>query len=250
MNMTRPMTAPMAGAMDAGNNPLTFLSPIAHFDAMQFATLGLSSTLVDSWASLDGAYSFTSAGGDRPTYQATGMDGKPALDFTGSDVMNCNPLAPMFSGDDVPMAAFMVCEIDVLQNNDLLVWGSSTDADPLAIMRQTATQYAFIKRQDTGGSAIGPIGGTSGTAVHTYSFRTTADGQSATIRVNGSDIATATIDVGQTTTDVLALGARDSNGVVSQHTNGRIGEVIIFDRHVTDQAAAYIDSYLARKWNV
>lgn len=239
-------------------------------DATELSTITKDgSDLVSAWASRYGSASFTSSGADRPTYQATGMDGNPAIDFTGSDVMNADSLASLFSGDDTPMAAFMVCEMDALQNNDLLVWGNSTDADSLMILRQTATQYAYIKREDAGGSAIGPIGGTTDTTPHVFSFRTNEAGTSATTRLDGADLNTASIDVGQTTVDVLALGAdlntasidvgqttvdvlalgaRDSNGVVSTYTNGRIGEVLIYDRYVTDEEAAAIHTYLINKW--
>jgi len=218
-------------------------------DATELSTITKDgSDLVSAWASRYGSASFTSSGADRPTYQAAGMDGNPAIDFTGSDVMNVNSLASLFSGDDTPMAAFMVCEMDTLQNNDLLVWGNSADADSLMILRQTATQYAYIKREDAGGSAIGPIGGTTDTTPHVFSFRTNAAGTSATTRLDGADLNTASIDVGQTTVDVLALGARDSNGVVSTYTNGRIGEVLIYDRYVTDGEAAAIHTYLINKW--
>lgn len=229
-------------------SPIEPLQPIAHFDAALRTTITNTGSLVDSWASVDGKYTFTASGGDRPTYQATGMDGNPAVDFTASDIMRCNALAPLFNGEDKPVSIFMVCEMDVLQNNDILTWGSTTDADPLMIMRQTATQYSFVKRQDSGGTAPAVVGGVTNTSTHVYSVRTDAAGQSATLAVDGFDLAIGSIDTGVCTFDTLALGARDSNGVVSNYTNGRIGELIIFDRFVSDAEAAFIDNYLLAKW--
>lgn len=227
------------------------LDPVIWLDAQNTSTLTIDgSNFVSQWDSIVGSYSFTSSGADRPTYQATGMDGNPAVDFTGSDVMNCNSAASLFSGDDKTMAAFMVVEVDVLQNNDMLVWGSSTDADTLTILRQTATQYAFIKRPDSGGSAIGPIAGSTDTAVHVYSFTTDSTGKNATITVDGFDLATATIDVSQSTVDVLALGARDSFGSVSNNMNARTGEVLIFNREVGSEERQIIHNYLLNRWGI
>lgn len=244
---------PPAGGVCTGSavySAIEPLQPIAHFDAMARTTLGRTGSLVDSWTSIDGKYSFTASGGDRPTYQATGMDGNPAVDFTASDVMRANALAPLLNGEDRPFAVFMVCEMDVLQNNDILTWGSSTDADPLLIVRQTATQYSLVKRQDSGGTAPAAVGGVTNTAVHVYSARTDAAGQNVTIAVDGFDLATGSVDTGVCTFDVLALGARDSNGSVTNNTNGRIGELIIFYRAVSDAEASFIHSYLLAKWGL
>ena len=224
---------------------------IGDYDVSDFSSLTIEDTdKVTAWGDQNGGTSFVAAGSLRPAYDATGFKGQPCLTFSGAQAMNANAIANSFSGDDQAFAWFIVAEVTSLGNNDMIVLGSSSDADPLAIMRETSSQYAFLKRQDTGGSAIGPIGGVTATRPHLYSTYTDVAGTTATIDANNITEVSATIDVSNTTVDTLCLGARDSNGAKSFYSSMKVAQVILFDKFLTAEEIKDTKRALGLKWGV
>lgn len=77
-----PPAAVVAKNIFATSGPPSLTGVAAHYDAQDFASLGLTSLNVDSWSDLSGnSRSLSQTGATRPTYDATGANGSPSIRF-------------------------------------------------------------------------------------------------------------------------------------------------------------------------
>ena len=209
----------------------------------------------------------------RPTYDADGIGGKPALYFAGGK-----------DGAGLELRAY-TNHTDRLTYYLVMKWDGWTDGDgganyrwhgPLSMMPNSATGEDYntdgsadIQWNDTLASfnvvngstkSVGLTASAGLTADKPLLIRNVRSGMQAAAgcwwNVNEPDFATGSVSLVLPTNriEIIGLGGRmTSNGSVarpnpSRMLKGWIGELIVFSRDLTDAETAYVETYLKRKW--
>jgi hypothetical protein len=208
---------------------------------------------VSQWDDLSGNGYHATQGTDnnRPTYQATGMNGRPALEFTSSFTNRMETTATIANVFATPTTSPQCTIFAVMRNlagQNSASFGSNSDANGrLLFSSRLLVATSFFDVVD---SSAGRLSATKSTveadaaAVHTL-FKS---GATQTIRYNGSEKATKT----NATSNFAATSATIQVGKVLNGTTasggGFFSELLFYARALSATEIATVERYLAGKY--
>lgn len=225
-------------------------------DAADTATITFNGATVSQWGDKSGNIRTVSqaVAADQPTYQATGLNGKPVLSFDGSDFLqNLTPLALIRNAPGVTLVAVLS-----YTNNTVGRCAVSISTPTLGQNRATiGVNVGGFAGYMTGGRRLdGDSFAAAGSA--TFSAATTLiqvgvldyANSDAFSYINGSLNASNTsfqTNGNSSDTDSGALYIGQS-GTLTNQMIGLIGEVIVTSGALSTQDRQLLEGYLAWKW--
>jgi len=194
--------------------------------------------------------------GTAPTYTASVINGLPALTFASASNQN---LVGSLSLGGSEATFFVVAQRNTAVNN-----------------ATTFTFYATADTGDSGSASSGNIAheGASATVLQAlrssalsttaathpgnnvpYIFTTKFDGTNNTTYLNAvqqpTGSPTTAASTGTFSTGSYVIGAHyTSSAVASPYYNGNIGEIIIYNRALSDFERGQVENYLSKKWSI
>ncbi|MES2678120.1 MAG: prepilin-type N-terminal cleavage/methylation domain-containing protein [Pseudomonadota bacterium] len=185
----------------------------------------------------------------RPTYATNAINGLPALKFISTSTQYMS-VVDGFDNEAETVTVFLVWQPNFIAN--------SVEMDPLEkwagsggypyVLRSSTTFYAFISYD--GSTGYGPASTTfrSFGTPHLISARKIRKG-AMQLWVNGTSEGGTATDGGTSEANNvnMFIGCR---GNITLCVNGYIGEIIIFDRALTDQERQDVETYLGKKWAI
>jgi len=224
-----------------GFSPRQIAGLSAWYDASVASSLTLTSGFVSQWDDLSGSglHLTQSVEANRP---GTGtINGKTAVDFDGSnDLMQVT--ADVFPGtvlaiveqDNVSVNSFPFSVRDSATNSSNAFWVANSQWRLVGFDAAAVASYA-----SSGGTA----------AIGVANLVTVLHGSPRPSRVDGSPLA-GTTNVTGSNEQGIVVGARILSGTSSTYVNGKIGEMLVYNRVLTASEVAKAESYLASKWGV
>lgn len=195
----------------------------------------------------------TNAGGIRPVYKTSILNGKPAVLFTraSSQYLIANGIAAAASGSDLPVTAVMVIQPVTLSTGVTHVfagWGTSALANPRFWFYSNNGQYNVIRRDDAATQLTGSVAGeTTSPQVLTYRFSGTA----CQIYRDGTALASAmALDVGTITLDRFTIGANLQAAVAANFYDGYVMDMVIYAADLSTGDRSAVERGLAAPYNL
>jgi prepilin-type N-terminal cleavage/methylation domain-containing protein len=196
-------------------------------------------------------------GTKRPLYEETGISGLPSISFDGTDDLLSNTSSvPITSGDDAFTIA-VVWSPDVVSAGNRVVFAqsgsdfSTGDASAALHVATATAQYATdaasldtINTVSAGSEYITIITSNSNTAGSVYASTNTA----ASITTDSSAIGTSAVSVGAV--DETDGGTPTPANVASRFFDGKVSEVIVWDRKLKTTEIQDVNSYLSKKYSI
>jgi len=242
-----PMNSRLLRPRASGFDPRTISNLRMWFDATDASTITTVSGAVSAWNSkVGGITSSQSTANNRPAYLATGMNGKPAVDFDGSnDFLTTTYNANLITGY-VTYAAAVIPDSPSAASAILGARGSTANGGP--VRSTDATARWTLSHRDMAVTYANASGGLIQNVNQVV--LTTINATALTVRVNGSQsTVTSTFAAGSNETNAVFNIARDATPT-PRFFNGTFGEILMYDRTLTASELLSIERYLARKWGV
>lgn len=196
----------------------------------------------------------------RPSYVASGINSKPAIDFDGTDdlLMASTAFLTGTSG-----TVIVVYRIDATVNTYKVLLGSSDESSSnrfIMFMGDGGTANRHINYQQQEADTADLLDGDSATNLNTnYCAVWQSDGTTVTARLNGT-AQTLNADAGSnngdwwsdtTAKDNVTIGARRSNAAVEDRfMDGKIAEIIVYPVNLTAGSIAQLSTYIATRYGV
>ena len=182
-----------------------------------------------------------SVSGDRPLFISNGIRKLPSLQFDGTDdnfAIDSN-LYDIGSGDNT---LFVVMQSDVSTAQTIFVTENGTSAE--YGLRYDGTNIEF--RNSTVALNVAEVAATI-TDPHIYTaYRS---GVNQTITIDGTSSATASTAIDVSTSTGGSIGELDVGTPIEQF-DGLIGEIILYDRALSEFERDQIEEYLSKKWKI
>jgi hypothetical protein len=237
----------------SGFNPRQIAGLAAWWDSTDNSTI-TTDTGVSAWRDKVNSYTLSqSTGANQPTLST--INGKQAFDYNGSTQFLLSSAAGLAAEGTGASAVndttiFYVLVPDTVAAMQAVMWGSSTDANPVyaAIAPHTGSVWRTFYRPVSSGVFV------SSTA--TYSTATpyvvaTLTSGSIIGRVNGGEV----INTSNTQSAVglsvnqFAVGAL-ARTTIANLLDGRIGDVLVYNRVLTAAEVQRVERWLAGKFGV
>jgi hypothetical protein len=229
----------------SGFNPKSIAGLAAWYDATVASSVTLASGFVSQWDDLSGGGLHLSQAteADRPSLGTLG--GKTAIDFDGSNDFLRNAQAPAswlfgtyfiaFSQDTATNVGQTLITLNVAGQTYRmgLVWSALQE---------------FRTQQISGTGSVSNVSGGSGVTntprliTHTYDGTSSGSLRLSGTSLTGSSSVTASSDSG------VIVGIRRASNVSSLPMDGKVGELVIYNRVLSATEIARIERYLAAKW--
>ena len=205
---------------------------------------------VSSWRdkSGNGNNATQATGASQPTLTSNRINGKSALVFDGTDDFLTAPTSLMNSCSNTSITVFIVSITSVIKAADIIALSPYLANPTFSVLLPFSNSIVYF---DYANNSTGRLtvswGGTVGTP-----YLWTLDSNSTiqkNIYRNGVQIATsanATV-ANFGTTYSLNIGASAAG---TNHFNGSIGEILIYNRFLTDAEKASVNAYLMNKWGI
>jgi hypothetical protein len=187
---------------------------------------------------------------------ATGVNGKPAIEFSGSSRLATPPLT---LGED--FAAFVVVRADVVDATQMgIEHGLDTKYDPGFFITASSTTFpSFAIRRGNRihghsnahkqvASGVPKLAALFSTGSGSFQFRSNGDAGTAV-----SSLKAGTFFGSSPITAPLNIGARAGTGPLSTccfDLHGAIAEILLFDGVLPDVTVSRIESYLKQKYTL
>jgi hypothetical protein len=232
--------------------PLTVPSCVGWFDAADREAITSSGGLVSNVRNKANVQNpFVQAtGGNQPTTGSSTMAGKNVLTFDGtSDYLSCNALAAFFTGNDTSVSAFAVYNSGSLSGSPTIfsAGNSGNNTNLFAHDNGGSNSFRVFKRDDL--SVLDQVVTTVASVSSPVMMSMSCAGTTIKARKNGALFANGAFNVGVTTLNAFAIGARPTSTITSFFT-GDIAEIIIYSRALSDTEVASIEDYLGNKWGI
>jgi hypothetical protein len=225
---------------------------VARYDASDLSSISVSGSDVTQWNDVSGNARHATQGtsANRPKSGTRTINGINAIDFDGTnDYLFNNGVAASFSGADKPFTVFIMQARDVTGN--LVPWslGNTTTGTPYFWQRGDTLQL----RDSSSNITVLTTTGISAATPLFATFR--SSGLNFTGYLNKTLVNTGTAyDRGTITLNRGTIGAFSSIGGVvgtfGEFFNGLIGELIYYDRELTDLEVTQVHDYLSVKWGI
>ena len=233
-----PMNPRLLRPLATGFNPRSIAGLAAWYDATVASSVTLTSGFVSQWSDLSGAgrHLTQSVEADRPGTSTIG--GKTAIDFDGSN----DYLA--VSTDIAPGSLFCVVEFDVVNALQLPLSNINAAGAALQMALINTAQFRITSWDGTtatGRSSAGSVASAGLALVMTMLYQ--GDSRHSGTNMAGSDTSVRSTQQG------IIVGARRTTNTGSA-LNGKMGEVLVYNRALSAAEYARVEGYLARKWGV
>lgn len=246
-----PMNPRLLRPLATGFNPRQIAGLVGWWDSTDNATI-TTDTGVSAWADKAGGYTLTqSTGANQPTISS--INGNQAFDYNGSSQLLTSTapgLADLVDGSSVvPTTIFAVVEPDVADQSAVPVsWRSTSVGFVLygSLMPLTGSVWRTIYRSNDGTAVF--ISSTDTYTTQPYVTSTTT-GADIVGRVNGAEV----IDTPNTaaalplSSNSFAVGALSTP---SAFLDGKIGDVLIYNRVLSASEVARVERWLAGKFGI
>jgi len=221
-------------------------SLVAWFDALDTDTIVMSSNVVSEWRSKVGEINASQVtAGNRPTYVAEGITHFPAIEFDGvDDYLQLNRAVIGGADDSYTIAAVFNSDIE----NDWQVIYEQADSDnatgtrlSLLLSNSAGFCYAFQGSNVQAGSYA---------ANRPNSLVAVNDNGAIKFYLNNATYSSASIDAStlNAATDVAFIGRQEPD--LTQQFDGKISEILIFDKALDANEIEEVRSYLTTKYNI
>lgn len=201
---------------------------------------------IETWFDISNAkttaFNATQPSAKKPIYTANIINGLPALKFTRS-VGTYISVTNDFDNNTETATIFLVWQpTSVAGQMDLLSW----DSTPYSYLLTSLTTYKLMASDATNTPTVTSTTSRISGVPQIISARKIKNG-AMNLWVNGTA-------EGGTITDNTTSGANSSDlsiGCVGANcTDGYIGEIIIFDKALSDQEINDVETYLGKKWAI
>lgn len=193
----------------------------------------------------------------RPTYEATGWNGKPSLLFDGTNnFMTAHGLAASVTGTDVPYSVVMVSQIVTIgvvsgNNRAAYCFGNGTDDNPLSgFTILDGTSSGALSRRDNAGALkqrAQAAALTTSRATYTDIFTGTRIKRRingvADSNLDGVTSPSAEVDVGAMTLDQFSVGCAVRT-TAAWPINMRLAAMLVFAGALSNSDALLNERYL------
>jgi hypothetical protein len=241
-----PMNSRLLRPLATGFDPRRIAGLSAWWDATVASSVTLTGGFVSQWSDLSGGGLHLTQATEASRPGTATIGGKTAIDFDGSNDFLANSGVPtgwtfgtvcLAFSQDTTAASQALASANVPSSNLRmgLLWSNNGE------FRTQSVNAAAATTSVGGGSAA-----TNTPRLLAYTF----DGQSsASLRLSGTALAGTT----STTTSADAgfvVGIRRISGALSLPLDGKIGEVIVYNRVLSAAEIGRVERYLAAKWGV
>lgn len=252
---------------------LTTSSPVASMDGLAYWLDSTSATSFDDVEQIDGSVvtnwydinpqsqtknNFSGSGTSRPNYVKKCINDLPCVDFNGANYLGItNPNTNYLASQ---LTIFIVLKIDVLPTGSdsasLImangVWPSTGEMHFQIGAVPSTLGFGVSNRVP---ADIWTFTKTTYAANKTYIIATVDNSNTITAFVNGvndmNPTQTITTSGNTRTYDVKIGGYFDGTSIVAtRYLNGRIGEIIVFNRGLKSNEITSVNRYLGAKWGI
>ena len=217
----------------------------AWYDFSQSSYLTLSSAAITQALDRSGNGNHTAVqatGTARPTFDATGLNGKGVATFDGGDFLTLpSALYTIPSGDNTLFIVSKRTSEDGTFDSPLCMGENGVNNGYVMLYSNVAGSCLFRNRQ-VGGSLATTTGDTN---TDFQILRGRREGTTQGMSVNGGTEATLTTATDPTTVDIGYIGA---TAVSSLFLTGEIAEILIYNRSLTTAEISLVNTYLNNKW--
>jgi hypothetical protein len=193
----------------------------------------------------------------QPTYTTAAINGLPAIKFTAAN-SNCIYVASGFDDYEENATVFLVFQPTAAAGTEMNLLEKWNVYTPYPFVLRTVTGF-YISTYDGSVLAHNPSASSTtqrvANATYLISARKIKNG-TMQIWINGTQEGSATDNTTGTTTNnvKLAIGCRNlidvGGGSNINFADGYYGEIIIYNRALSDQEKSNIESYLGKKWSI
>lgn len=248
-----------AGDDDVAPNPVTNI--VGMWDASIFSSLTLSGSdqvithVVDQ--SGNGNDLSQEIGGDVPTYSASGINGRPAMMFSGLVGFHqqrlVNTSFPLGTGSTLTVWAVAAIGNSALTTNARLISYTApaaahdfNNAGSFAVTRNSTNASMIIQRNSVSTSPASVSYNTPRTVIATVK----SDG-TMTVYVDGTAVGTGTSAGSWVSNGFLSVGgSKFDSGVFGGYFDGAIGEIGLTSNYSDDATVALLHASLKDKWGL
>jgi hypothetical protein len=192
----------------------------------------------------------------RPVYRRSGLHGLPAIEFDGQDDFLHNAGVSLVSAGS-PRTVIVVGHSTDQVGGALFTFGRQRTGGSRVFTTQhvviNGKVYVYSDGVDGAGNTTIPLadfGRLSSPFVTTY--LSTGANAKLRVRLNGVDLATSQAGgVGADTGAIgFTIGSREDIPVAQQIWNGKIAEVLIYNRSLDEKSMANVGTYLTTKYDL
>lgn len=205
-------------------------------DASDTGTISSAGGLVSQWNDKSGnGYNATQATGSmQPTTNLATINGLNAIRWIdgGGDSMHAT-----FASLSQPNIIFVVIKQNVITGSKYVFDGGGSSTRHALFLDGSGNLDLFA-----GSSLNGPAASTSAAAIYTALY----NGGSSTFRINGGT-SLASGNTGSHSLNGFTIGARYNN---VEFLSADIGEILIYNRNISDSEKNQVGNYLATKWGI
>ncbi len=231
MNYVRKPLLPTFGNGQRNILPNEISNNVLWLDAKDASTISLNGSTVSQWSDKSGGGNNVTQGtaSNQPTYQATGLNGKPTLVFDG------NLTSLYLSAFSKPFTSQPITVFCVVQFGATLVTSQN--------VFDSATRFIFGVDATYAGTSLSYTASTVNTPhQHSLIYNNT----SSINRRDGIQVASGT--VGANAPSDMRIGGRFDGVNHNYNLNGKLSELIFYDRLLPTSEIEQVESYLDRKW--
>lgn len=210
--------------------------PQVWFDAQTAASITQSGGLVSQWAdrSANTLNASQATGGSQPSYNATGLNGFPAITYTSGKSL-ATPNAALAG----PFTMFAVLSKAITGDatNNGIITSSDSFGLGLEVYESSGSYFPSVSG--------GQFTSLYGTGTNPKILAAILNGASSAVRADGSQVMTGNLgDATQTSSDHWILG----NGVYTHPLIGALGEILVIPGALSDADLQLFEGYLAWRW--
>lgn len=227
---------------------------VAWFDMLDSSSFTNASGAVSAIVNKASGVSWTEAlASQRPTYNATGLNGKPCMDFDGVNDRIISTEAAVWQALNVGNAytLFYVAAFDTLARDDsVIATGNSATNLGIRVWGQNTTgagRWAAITLTDAGGVVTTVSAASSQLGAHVHCWHASATQVSLQLDGGAADPNNAAHAPGATTSDRVALGCRPRSAP-TLFLDGKLGSLLLYNSRLSAGEITSISSYLAARW--
>ena len=259
-NMEIDLTTWECDSCETSFDPTPLPGIVGWFDADLEGSIELAGDTVLNWQDRSGTIPSMASlnSNQRPTYTANGINGRGSVSFDGvDDRLFASTTTNLQNGYTI----FIAARNDVRQNyNGLFSLRNTANGQQAALeiyWQQGTTDAAsgnlvVAANRSTGSFAYyessnaGPVIGNS----YTMAARVSADFTTRQLQVDGVNVPQQSFssDVTPNAVRQMCLGQGFGIGVSNTILEGQIGEVLVFDRDLTDAEFDFVSTYIESKW--
>lgn len=202
---------------------------------------------VSSWASVDAANSFTQATSSKmPTYRQNGINGRPAVDFDGGDILVSSPFITGFSGTLI--AVYQPTALPIGR-----VFGGANEINSTFLGFTGSNGSGQFGVNTTGGGLLSSVSAISAGVVYCATYMSNA--VKYTLRLNGVNFGSSAGTANHNWfSDIVGISNHTIGGqktaTEGAFLNGKISEILVYSSQLSYESLSTVSGYIASKYGV